>query len=122
MRFVLLTVLALVSQCGNAHAWGDEGHKIVCEITFRLAQPDTRSAVRRLTRSDTEFDTFSESCVFPDYPRKRASEHFVNLARNSQGLTSDECPQSEKCVLSAILNDSKILSSKSAKRLTGCSP
>jgi hypothetical protein len=69
-------MLALVSQGGNAHAWGDEGHRIVYEIAFRLAQPDTRSAVRKLIRSDTEFDTFSESCVFPDHPRKRASEHF----------------------------------------------
>ena len=60
MRYILLTVLVLVSQCGNAHAWGDQGHKIVCEIAFRLAQPDTRSAVRKLIRSDSEFDTFSE--------------------------------------------------------------
>ena len=116
MRYILLSVLALISQCGNAHAWGDEGHKIVCEIAFRLTQPDTRAAVRKLIRSDTEFDTFSESRVFPDHPRKRASEHFINLARNSQGLTSDDCPQAEKCVLSAILNDSKILASKTAKK------
>ena len=63
MRYVLLVILALASQCGNALAWGDEGHKIVCEIAYRLAQPDTRSAVRRLIRSDTEFDTFSEILV-----------------------------------------------------------
>lgn len=115
MRCILLVMLALVAQFSNAHAWGDEGHRIVCEIAFRLAQADTRAAVRKLIRSDTEFDTFSESCVFPDHPRRRASEHFINLARNSQGLTSDDCPQAEKCVLSAILNDSKILSSKSTK-------
>jgi hypothetical protein len=62
MRYIFLVMLALVSQCGNANAWGDERHKIVCEIAFRLAQPDTRSAVRKLIRSYTEFDTFSESC------------------------------------------------------------
>ena len=90
MRYIL-RVLVLVSQGGNANAWGDEGHKIVCEIAFRLSQPDTRGAVRKLIRSDTEFDTFSESCEFPDHPRKRASEYFLNLARNSPGLTSDEC-------------------------------
>lgn len=116
MRYVLFVMLALLFQCGNAKAWGDEGHKIVCEIAFRLAQPDTRAAVRKLIRSDSEFDTFSEACVFPDHPRKRASEHFINLARSSQGLVSDDCPQADKCVLSAILNDSKILGSKSAKK------
>lgn len=115
MRYILLIMLALATGCENANAWGDEGHKIICEMAFRLAQPNTRAAVRRLIRSDTEFDTFSESCVFPDHPRRRASEHFINLARTSPGLTSDDCPQAEKCVLSAILNDSKILASKSEK-------
>jgi hypothetical protein len=116
MRCFLLAILALVSIFGgNAWAWGDTGHKIVCEIAFRLAQPDTRAAVRKLIRSDSEFDTFTDSCVFPDHPRKRASEHFINLPRTSHGLTSDECPQTEKCVLTAILNDSKVLASKSEK-------
>jgi hypothetical protein len=46
MRYVLPIMLALVFQCSNAFAWGDVGHKIVCEIANRLAQPDTRAAVR----------------------------------------------------------------------------
>jgi len=96
MRFMLIVGLAVVGFCGEAQAWGDDGHKIVCEIAFRLAQPDTRAAVRKLIRSDTEFDTCSESCVFPDHPRKRASEHFINLPRNSSGLTSDDCPAADK--------------------------
>ena len=95
MRHFLLLLLALMSFCGNAWAWGDEGHKIVCEIAFRLAQPDTRAAVRKLIRSDTEFDTFTDSCVYPDHPRKRAPEHFINFPRDSHGLTSDECPGAE---------------------------
>ena len=28
---------------GDAFAWGDEGHKIVCEIALRLVQPNTRA-------------------------------------------------------------------------------
>ena len=103
MRFMLIVGLAVVGFCGEAQAWGDEGHKIVCEIAFRLAQPDTRAAVRKLIRSDTEFDTFSESLRLPDHPRKRASEHFINLPRDSSGLTSDDCPAADKCVLTAIL-------------------
>ena len=115
MRYFLLLLLALMSFCGNAWAWGDEGHKIVCEIAFRLAQPDTRAAVRKLIRSDTEFDTFTDSCVYPDHPRKRAPEHFINFPRDSHGLTSDECPRADKCVLTAILSDSKVLASKAEK-------
>ena len=116
MRCFLLAIMVLGSLCSNAWAWGDEGHKIVCDIAFRLAQPDTRAAIRKLIRSDTEFDTFADSCVFPDHPRKRAPEHFINFPRDSHGLTSDECPGADKCVLSAILNDSKVLASKSEKR------
>ena len=92
MRFPLVVVLALLALCTEARAWGDEGHKVVCEIAFRLAQPDTRAAVRRLIRSDTEFDTFSDLCVFPDHPRIRASEHFINLPRDSKGLEFGRVP------------------------------
>jgi hypothetical protein len=115
VRIFLLAASALALLCGNAYAWGDTGHKVVCEIAFRLAQPDTRAAIRKLIRSDSEFDTFSDSCIFPDHPRKRPSEHFINLPRDSHGLTSDECPTADKCVLSAILSDSKVLASKSEK-------
>src|SRR5882757_968807 len=108
MRCLSLAFVLWAALCGEAQAWGDEGHKIVCEIAFRLAQPDTRAAIRKLIRSDTEFDTFTDSCVFPDHPRRRKPEHFINLPRDSKGLTSDECPAVDKCVLSAILNDSQL--------------
>jgi len=70
----------------------------------------------KLIRSDSEFDTLSESCVFPDHPHKRPSEHFVDLPRDSKGLMSDKCPTAPKCALTAILNDSKIVASKDAKQ------
>jgi S1/P1 Nuclease len=56
-----------------------------------------------------------DSCVYPDHPGKRAPEHFINFSPDSKGLTSDECPTAAKCVLTAILNDSKVLASKSEK-------
>jgi hypothetical protein len=115
VRIFLLAAFALALFSGDAHAWGDTGHKVVCEIAFRLAQPDTRAAIRKLIRSDSEFDTFSESCVFPDHPRKRPSEHFINLPRDAHGLITDECPTADKCILSAILSDSKVLASKSKR-------
>ncbi|WP_315766895.1 MULTISPECIES: S1/P1 nuclease [unclassified Bradyrhizobium] len=115
MRAIVIASLTLIMLSGRAHAWGDTGHKVVCEIAYRLVQADTRAAIRKLIRSDQEFDTFSDSCVYPDHPRKRAPEHFINLARDSPGLTSDDCPASDKCVLTAILNDSKVLGSSDEK-------
>ena len=96
-------VLGLASFPQQAAAWGDEGHKVICEIAFRLVQPNTRAEIQRLITTDTEFHRFSDSCIWPDHPRKRSAEHFVNLARDSHGLDpGDMCPRAQECVLSAI--------------------
>lgn len=117
MRHVPLALLLFFGSGGNAWAWGDMGHTVVCEIAFRLAAPDTRAAIRKLIRDDPQFDTFGELCTFPDHPRTRASEHFVNLARDAKGIKSeDKCPTSEKCVLTAIENDASIIASRSERR------
>ncbi|MDA9420993.1 S1/P1 nuclease [Bradyrhizobium sp. CCBAU 53380] len=116
MRRFSLAAVFLLAFCTHASAWGDEGHKIVCEIAYRLAQPDTRAAIRKLIQADKVFDTFSDSCVFPDHPRIRRTEHFINLPRDSHGVTGDNCPNASECVLTAILNDSKVVNSKHAKR------
>ena len=114
-----LGALGCILLSAEARAWSDPGHKIICEIAFRLAQPITRAAIQKLMELDTEFKTFADSCVYPDHPirglpRIRSTEHYVNLARDSKGLTSDHCPKSEKCVVTAILDDSKVLSSKTS--------
>jgi hypothetical protein len=107
MKRLLLSTFALLALCDSALAWGDLGHRVICEMAFRLVQPDT---LRRLIESDTEFKIFADSCVFPDHPRRRASEHFLNLPRDAKGLTSDECPQADKCELTAILSISRYTS------------
>jgi hypothetical protein len=116
MRCILLALLFLGSFCGHALAWGDTAHQVICEVAFRLTKPATQAEIQRLINSDpaVTFPDFSESCVFPDHPRIRAPEHFLNLPRDSAGLSSDQCPLAPKCVLTAILNDQKILASKSA--------
>src|SRR5215212_6422260 len=115
MRRVALAIVALLTLPGKAWSWGDHGHKVVCEIAFRLATPDTRARIRRLIQNDPQFDFFSDACTWPDHPRRRASEHFINLSRNAQGLTSDACPLAPKCTLSAIENDVAVLSSTAAR-------
>ena len=114
MRHILLALVAFFPASSDAWAWGDEGHKVVCEIAMRLAVPSTRAEIRRLIKTDTEFDIFSDACTWPDHPRKRAGEHFVNLARDSSGLTSDTCPGAHECVVSAIRKDAAVLASSDA--------
>ena len=114
----VLAMLVLVSLGGEARAWGDLGHKVICEIAFRLVQPDTRAAINQLMQLDREFKTFSDSCIYPDHPRIRASEHFLNLPRDSKGLASDECPLADACVLTAILGDFKVLGVRAESETT----
>jgi hypothetical protein len=76
---LLLALLLLFASGGNAWAWGDIGHTVVCEIAFRLAAPDTRAAIRKLIRDDPQFDTFGESCTFPDHPHTRAPPNILSI-------------------------------------------
>lgn len=115
MRYLIAVALALAGMTGNAFAWGNTGHMIVCEIAFRLVAPDTRAAIQKLIRTDknVKFNTFSKACTAPDNPHTRPSEHFINLARDATRLTSaDSCPAAAKCLLTAIKNDRAIVASK----------
>jgi hypothetical protein len=122
MRCILSVILLLGLFRGDALAWGDTAHQVICDVAFRLTKPAAQIEIQRLINSDptAKFPDFSESCVLPDHPRIRAPEHFLNLSRDSAGLTSDNCPLAQSCVLTAISGDLKIVSSKNepdAKRL-----
>jgi S1/P1 Nuclease len=99
-----------------AAAWGDQGHKVICEIAFRLIQPNTRAEIKNLISNDERFESFSDACTWPDHPRQRASEHFLNLPRDSDGLHSETCPVASACVVTAIRKDFEVLSSRNASQ------
>jgi hypothetical protein len=63
----LLAALTLLSISSEAQAWGDVGHKIICEIAFKLAQPRTQDQIQKLIAIDTEYRTFADSCIFADH-------------------------------------------------------
>lgn len=111
-------MLSLCASSGNGWAWGATGHQIVCEIAYRLAEPDTRSKIRKLMQGDKDYDYYYQSCVWADKPAQidaRADEHFVNVPRNAKGLSErDPCPVKSPCVLSAIKKDWEVLASKAA--------
>ncbi|TGN74181.1 hypothetical protein EOW77_0034360 [Bradyrhizobium yuanmingense] len=110
MYRILIAALFLISNPTLASAWGDTGHKIGCEITFRLALPEVRAEIRRLMKGEDHF--FREACIFPDHPRTRDKEHYVNLARTAKGIAATSpCPLAPKCVLSAIESDMAVLAS-----------
>jgi hypothetical protein len=110
---LLASVLVLLLP-GPALAWGDLGHRIICEIAFQERGQIARDRVKAMIDRDPEFDTFAKSCTWPDHPRRRATEHYVNLPRDADGLEEDPCPLATECVVSAIEQDLAVLSSSSA--------
>jgi hypothetical protein len=113
---MLALLLVLFPISSDAWAWSDQGHRVICEIAIRLVQPSTRAEIQKLMSTDDRFSSFSESCVWPDHPRQRASEHFVNLPRDSNGLHSETCPGASACVVKAIRKDFEVLSSNNASQ------
>lgn len=93
----------------RSFAWGDLGHEVVCEIAFQELKPSAQAEVMELIQTDPEFRTFAKSCSWPDHPRIRAMEHYVNLERNALAFDDDPCPTAEKCVVTAVLGDMRDL-------------
>jgi hypothetical protein len=114
LRLMVVLLVAVFPISSVAWAWGDEGHKVICEIALRLVQPNTRAEIQKLISADERFNSFSDSCTWPDHPRQRASEHFLNLPRDSDGLRSETCPGASACVVTAIKKDFDVLSSNNA--------
>jgi hypothetical protein len=116
LRLIVALLLVLFPISSDAWAWGDQGHKIICEIALRLVQPNTRAEIQKLISTDERFSSFSDACTWPDHPRQRASEHFLNLPRDSDGLHSESCPGASACVVTAIKKDLEVLSSANASQ------
>ncbi len=99
---------------GPALAWSDVGHRIICEIAFQELELTARDRVKEMIAQDPEFDTFANACTWPDHPRQRPSEHYVNLPGDADGLEEAPCPLATDCVVPAIEKDLAVLSSSSA--------
>jgi hypothetical protein len=98
----------------DVSAWGDVGHQIICEIAFQELTPQVRTTITQLLQRDPEFSTFASSCPWPDHPRQRASEHFVNLPRSATRIAQHACPLGAPCVVTAIEKDFRALARPNA--------
>lgn len=106
--FLLLGLCALSPE--TSMAWGETGHRVVCQIAYQELRPAARQELDRLIVRDTKFDSFAESCLFADNPERiRWRDHFINLPRSTRAITTLDCPLAETCILPAIRNDFLIL-------------
>jgi hypothetical protein len=99
------TALALVAP--KAHAWGDDGHRVVGELAFRYLSPAARAAVEEAL-SEPGYDTLAEAATWPDTYARRHPEydpmkpfHYVNVdARAPHYQRERDCPNG--CVVTAL--------------------
>jgi hypothetical protein len=120
MRRLLVLLIAIfgVAWTSTSFAWGDSGHRTVCEIAWRNLTPTTRAEVLRLLAAHPVIPVaaprnleFGWACTYPDNvvtngPPRRSPEHFVNYARTTAAVTSQTgCGTGSSCVISAIAAD-----------------
>lgn len=95
---------------GVAAAWGETGHRVVCEIAYQELLPSVRQELDRLIALDPDYDDFAESCLYADTPERiRWMDHFINLPRSQQAITTLDCPLADTCILPSIRNDFLVL-------------
>jgi hypothetical protein len=91
-----------------AFAWGDVGHRVICQIAYEELKPEIKARVDALVAIDPKFRTFADACTAPDHPHIRSPEHYVDLPRSAKGIeVARPCPVADRCVISAILNDTR---------------
>lgn len=115
-RQTLALGLALAALCITpaAYGWGDQGHQIVCAIALKEVSAPTRAKITKIMAKDTQYHTFWEACIWPDHPKKRRPEHFVNVPRDTAKITTDTCAGSDQCLFDAIHTDLGVLSDPKA--------
>ena len=115
-RLALVLFAAAASQFAaapEAFAWGDAGHRIVCQLAYLELTPAAKAKVDALIALDPKFHTFAAACTWPDiFPAVRPAEHFLNVPRAARKVDpANLCPAADRCVASAILNDARELAS-----------
>ncbi|HEX8643739.1 MAG TPA: S1/P1 nuclease [Allosphingosinicella sp.] len=125
-----VAVLFGLTLSSQASAWGDTGHRTVCEIALRNLTPTTNAEVTRLLQANPTIlganarnSDYGWACTYPDHPAagappalaRRGAEHFVNYPRTTLSVTAATgCGAAAQCVVSAILADYAVLRSTTA--------
>ena len=113
---VTAAMLCLAAWTAEARAWSDLGHAIICEIAFQELGAAARSEVTRLIRMDPDYRFYADSCGWPDHPKSRDVEHFVNVPRGFGTFSAAHCPTARLCLFTAIDADTRALRTPASDR------
>src|SRR5262245_13542434 len=119
MRRMLGTALLALVFAGSprdARAWGDEGHRAVGELAFRLLSEPAQRAVREAL-PDTGYDSLAEAATWPDTYARRFPEfdpmkplHYVDVDPRAPSYDRErDCPAG--CVVTALAQFLSLLES-----------
>ena len=108
---VLAGLIGAAVMPSSAFAWSAVGHGVICQIAYEELKPEIKARVDALVAIDPKFRTFAEGCTALDmFPPQRPHEHYVDLPRSAKGIeVARPCPVEDRCVISAILNDTRDL-------------
>jgi hypothetical protein len=121
MRLLTWAFALTLAVCGNAFAWGYEGHRIIAEIAEQYLQPETVRQVRDLLALDNT-TTLAAVSNWADEIRGQRREtarwHYVNIPIHPPaGVPAvcdgeRDCPRGD-CVVAAIERFTAVLSDRS---------
>jgi hypothetical protein len=118
MRRIIAALVALVALgwSSQALAWGDSGHRTVCEIAVRNLTPAAKAEVTRLLQANPAIlganplnAEYGWACTYPDHPAaagpgRRSPEHFANYPRTTAAVTAaDGCGAAAVCVVFVVV-------------------
>ena len=89
-----------------AQAYGRDGHRIVCDLAYRLLTDDARAEIDRLVARDAQFDHFRDVCSWADQVRgtthrHTAPWHYINQRRDDPHIDPEDCADNG-CITEAI--------------------
>jgi S1/P1 Nuclease len=101
----------------KAHAWGDDGHRVVGELAWRHLTPTAQAAVAEAL-TDPGYESLAEAATWPDTYARRFPEfdpmkpfHYVNVdAKATSYQRERDCANG--CVVTALAQFITLLESK----------
>ncbi|TBD43437.1 MULTISPECIES: S1/P1 nuclease [Rhizobium] len=124
---LLAAILCFVAPT-NALAWGEYGHLTVCDLAYRNLTDPSKEELKRIFHANQggitvhskagvelrHYTSFNVGCLEEDVrPRKHKLDHFVNVDRSTQSISSASCPTGGPCTFAGIERDLGILKDRS---------
>jgi len=95
----------------GALAWGQHGHAVICELTYRQLEPEIRKTVDELMLAHPDDERLNTACAWADrFPRKKPKQHYINFARDLTKIETATCGEAKTCIFTALSDDFKTLS------------